>query len=290
MKISKPLKLDLFYIGVLFLYLSLLLFACKATPPKLMSYKVLSNTYQRIPDVLNLSNQNIQLKYFGTYHSFNPEDSIFIMIKREFESFHPDFVLHEGGDNWPMYSTLDSTVRVSGDPGCIRFLAQKADIPFQSLEPKEREEYNHLLQMFEKEKVVLMYFCRQIHQQQLRAQNRLVTDEQLAQNIHNFLSGLKYNGISLNDQELQFDYWKKYYHAFFGEELDWRQFNPANYYPNVYDTKINEINRASGNFRNHHMVNTIFEVLQQYDKVMVLVGGSHLVIQRDLLKYRFERL
>lgn len=262
-----------------------------------ISYGQTEENYQKMgvnemvfPKILRLEGKQKKLLYFGTYHSNQPQDSLFDKIKASFMEFKPKFVLHEGGTNWPIYTSIDSTIRVSGEPGYFIKLAQAYNLPYSNLEPTEISEFTSLQEQFKKGDILLMYICRQIDQQQRINQSNTLSDREFERNMTSFLQYLNAVGISLSERELKFSYWKDYYAEFFQESLDWRNFDPSNYYPNFFKNTLNEINRASDTFRNKHMIETILQGLERYDRVMVVVGGGHLLIQEEELTQAFHKL
>jgi len=274
-----------FFISACFL---LLILGCSS--PKLMSYQEFSMVKElKLPQILNLKSSEKEILYFGTYHSNSISDSLFLRIKKEFKEFQPNFVLHEGGNDWPIYKNKDSTVLISGEPGYIIQLSQDNKIKYSTIEPKAKDEYEYLLKRYSLEYVVLMYMCRQIDNQQRLAIQHNTTDIQFIHNMNYFFRMLANDGIPINGEKLEFLYWKNVYKKLLKEELVWRKFNPELYYPNKYLTKLNEINRVSDEFRNSYMVEKILSTSDKFDKLMVLLGGGHLIMQQNLLEYKFNK-
>jgi len=173
--------------------------------------------------------------------------------------------------------------------GYLIYLSDSLKIPRQSIEPDEAAEYAYLLSKHTFDWVVLMYLCRQIDQQQRFAAIKQTTDTQFERNMQYFLEQLKAKGIPLTSGQLNFNYWAGKYAMLLHKDLSWRTFNANEYYPNYSITPMNEVNRSSDFFRNEYMVNTIFTALQQHHKVMVVVGGGHLIVQKQLIKHTFKK-
>lgn len=263
---------------------------CSCTSPQLMSYTDFSKLAEiKFPKELNLKSKEKNLLYIGTYHSNDIQDTLFSFIQKKITAFQPDYVLHEGGNNWPIYEAIDSTILISGEPGFLIQLCQNQKIAYNSIEPSQKKEYAYLLGKYELNWVVMMYLCRQVDQQQRFAELYKTTNEAFEMNIEYFLGMLVENGIPLKKQQLKYAYWKGEYKRLMKKDLEWRNFNPAEYYPNYYLTKMNEVNRSSDEFRNLFMVEKVFTSLQKYNKVLVLVGGGHLIVQEKLLIHKFKR-
>ena len=256
--------------------------------PKMMSY----NEFYKIEDltlprIKTFRNDSRELRYFGTYHSNSVADSLFSILHEEIKKFAPDYILYEG-KNWPIYKSIDSTVRISGEPGYVIQLAQQNKIKHSSIEPNDKDEYEYMLKQYHLEWVVLMYMCRQIDNQQRLAHSYKTTNNQFVQNMNYFFKMVSECGFSLKGKELTYEYWKEVYKRRLGEDLNWRNFNPDLYYPNKNLTKLNRVNRTSDKYRNIYMVDKILETCRSYDRVMVVVGGGHLIIQEKLLEHKFK--
>lgn len=274
---------------LLIIIFGLVVSGCKS--PQLMKYSDFSKlTEVALPKILYLESKKKSLLYVGTYHSNDKKDSLFSFIQQRLEKFQPDYVFHEGGRNWPIYDNIDSTKSISGEPGFIIQLCQSSNIKYSSIEPNENQEYEFLLSRYQLKWVVLMYLCRQVDQQKRLAVSNRTTDVDFIKNMNYFLLTMFENGMQLSKEQLKFEYWKKVYRELLQEELDWKNFNANVYYPNHFLTKLNEINRASDEFRNLHMVEVIMTQLKRNSRVLILVGGGHLIVQEKLLKHKFNKV
>src|SRR4051812_28109913 len=72
-----------------------------------------------LPLLMKLNNGKKMLTYFGTYHTNDPNDSLFIRLQNELNQLQPDYVLFEGVENPPLFNNTDSTIIISGEPGYI---------------------------------------------------------------------------------------------------------------------------------------------------------------------------
>ena len=274
--------------SILFCCIFIVCLGC--TSPKLMTYNKFSIIEDLdLPKIVQLKSNNKELLYFGTYHSNTMNDILFPTIERKFETFRPDFVLHEG-NNWPIYKDRDSTIAVSGEPGFIMQLSHERGIEYATIEPTEKDEYAYVIKKHGLDWTVLMYLCRQIDNQQRLAASYGTIDVQFEQNMNYFLSKLAEDGIPIKDEQLTFQYWKNSYESHLKRKLIWQTFDPNLYYPNKYLTRLNYANRTSDEFRNLLMIEKIMNTLKNYDRVMVVVGGGHLIVQEKLLTHKFQRL
>ncbi|MBI4647166.1 MAG: hypothetical protein HY738_11400 [Bacteroidia bacterium] len=236
----------------------------KDVKPDILKYEDYLKKEIHLPYVLDLKNETKHLVYYGTEHSFNPSDTMFTDIEKRFTDLRPDIVFNEGGDDWPVINNRDSTIRLTGDP------------------PPDSLEYKYLLSRFKKEDITLMYFCRQIEQLQNQVE---ISDSNFEKYMNVFFCDLKNNGILLNNDEIKYSYMKNYYEKFFQTILKWKEFDPTNYQPIYSKTLLNEICRESTYFRDRHIVSIIEETLKTKNKIFVVMGGSHLVIEEPALRY-----
>jgi len=253
-------------------------------PPKILSFSELEKIDYVLPYILELKNGNKHLAMYGCKHTFNPQDTMLIDIQDKFEKLKPDIALNEGGD-WPIYNSRDETVMKSGEQGFLRFLCEKDSIPVRSFESNPVEEYEYLVSKYKKDDVLLMYFCRQIVQIQ-----RKQDIEDFKEVMTNYLTGLKNSGLPIENPKNEYSKLVENYKHLIKTDLNWKEFNPENVLPVYNNTILNEINRASVNYRDLHIVNEIVTELEKNDKVFVLVGGSHVIKQEALIKYYFDEI
>lgn len=263
------------------------LYACntvikKDIKPDILRYEDYLKKEIHLPYILDLKNKTKHLVYYGAAHSFDPADTMFADIEKRFHNLKPDIVFNEGGDDWPVINHRDSTIRLTGDPGFIRYLCRKNNVPVKSIEPPDSFEYKHLLTKYKKEDIVLMYFCRQIEQLQNQGE---ISNNYFEKYMDSFISDLKNNGMPLNNDEIKFSFMKNYYEKFFHSKFNWKKFDPTNYQPIYSKTLLNEICRESTYFRDRYIVSIIEETLKIKNKIFVVMGGSHLVIEEPVLRY-----
>jgi hypothetical protein len=87
-----------------------------------------SGRHPEWPYVLRLNTQRGALLYFGADHTPNPADAQITQIEMEWQQFRPDIAFTEGGLP-PIAKIRDEAVRNAGEPGLVRFLAQRDNVP-----------------------------------------------------------------------------------------------------------------------------------------------------------------
>lgn len=254
--------------------------------PDILSYQDYMEKEIVLPYILNVKKGDKHLIYYGTRHSYNPQDSMFFEIENLFKNLNPDLAFNEGGNDWPVIDDRDSTIILTGDPGFIRYLSRENNVPVTSIEPPDSLEYKYLLSKYQKKDVLLMYFCRQIEQLQHQG---AMTDKDFIENMNFFLKEFKSSGMTLSNEEMKIELIIQYYEDFFKTKFIWREFDVTNYQPIYSKTLLNEIMRESTYFRDRFMLDRIEEAFKSNDKIFVVMGGSHLVIQEPVLRYIVEK-
>ena len=241
-----------------------------------------SQTAYQFPYILDLTYNEKHLLVYGCYHSFNPDDSIFIDIETRLLDLNPQIVLNEGGD-WQVFETKEETIYKSGEQGFVRFLCCKNNIPVKTFEPKPKREFDFILSKYVRDDVLLMYFCRQISQ--LQNQQQI---EDFKKYMIGYLSYLQKNGFPIDDVDKEYDFLINAYEQLFKEKFDWTKFNPENVWPNYDNTILNRINKEISEFRDISILNTIDAELKSNDKMFVIMGGNHLLKQEEKIKKLFK--
>lgn len=254
----------------------------KELRPDIFKYEEYAKREIHLPYILDIKKDNKHLVYYGARHSFNPTDSMFLDIEKRFNDLKPDIAFNEGGNDWPVINGRDSTIKLTGDPGYLRYLCRKNNVQVVSIEPPDSLEYKYMLNKYKKEDVVLMYFCRQIDQLQNQGE---FSDNQFEKYMDNYLKDLKNHGMSLSENEINLNFITNYYEKFFKTKFNWKEFDPTNYQPIYSKTLLNEICRESTYFRDRFIIDKIEESIKTKNKIFVVMGGSHLVIEEPVLKY-----
>ena len=230
------------------------------------------------PYILELKDKEKQLVVYGCNHSFNPKDTMFIDIEKQFLKLNPKAVLNEGG-NWPIFNTKEETILKSGEQGFVRYLCNKNNIQVKTFEPNPKQEFEFILSKYKKDDVLLMYFCRQI----VQLQNNQQTDN-FKTYIIGFLNNLKHSGFPIEDIEDEYDVIVKSYEQILKEKFDWKTFNPENVWPNYDNTILNTINKDISEFRDKHILELIDIELNKHKVIFVIMGKDHLLKQEDEIK------
>jgi hypothetical protein len=99
-------------------------------------------------------------------------------------------------DKWEYYD-INSAI-AQGESSYIAFLARKENILLKSVEPSQKEQFDYLLQKYNKNRVLAMYILRQTYQYQNQYNNNPINYEQ---KIQSFVNCMMENGFPITEEE-----------------------------------------------------------------------------------------
>lgn len=103
--------------------------------------------------------------------------------------------------------------------------------------------------------------------------------------IENYI--FKKGKVNLTIEEKKFSFYKINYKKLVGREFNINDLKPTNPFDAI--GKFQEIGRKSKNIRDQFLLKTIYNLLNENDKVFVVFGGWHLLTCRPGLKEIIER-
>ncbi|MCH7604396.1 hypothetical protein IID24_00125 [Patescibacteria group bacterium] len=247
-----------------------------------------------------------RLSYFGVEHSNDPDNPMYGdehkegEIRNAFRDVRPQKVYVEGmhglrGNKEEEVERIramsyEETIREYGEPGFTAKLAIENNSDVESPEPDFRETIEYLLgQGFSKEEIFVHFFYLMVPEYQRMKKED--SDKNFRELIDRHIEE-----ISLATKWEGFDY--SYEHAVeIGKNifLD-RKFDPEDefYQDRVgpflseshkeEETVINRISQEFNYFRDVYIVNQIREELEDTDRIFVVYGETHAVMQRPALE------
>lgn len=226
-----------------------------------------------------------RLVYIGAAHSTEPAHPQFAHIDAEWSRASPTVVFYEGparGEG----ATADETIREFGESGFVRFLAKRDGARIERLEPDPRAEGAFVLQTFSPEQVKLFYVLREVARLRERrglgeAQLREAAEQMLRQTAALFP---ELAGMVGSVEELE-----AAYRRYWTEPTEWwmapgRWFDPGVSSEETGGVFTNEINRASSEFRDRHMVEVLLREVRRGERVFAVVGRDHVAAQSAALR------
>jgi hypothetical protein len=262
--------------------------ACATTQHPIMTWAEYaslqrSGRHPEWPYILQPSTRRGALMYFGARHTFDPVDSQVARIQKEWQSFRPDIAFTEGGLP-PMASTQDDAVRNAGEPGLVRFLAARDNVPTTTLDPSTAEEVAALSRAFSREQIKLFFVLRGVSQYLQRAgDSGLELESKRILGVFSTMPGL--SGSPGNIEELQAAYRRSFPGA-----ASYQEVQPSWFDPVVTATFFNDISRASSEYRDAYIVRLLTQHVSDGQRVFAVVGGSHVVMQERALLARLRSL
>lgn len=226
-----------------------------------------------IPYIYRIEKGKKLFLYLGSKHSFDPTHPQFTTFKEEFEKANPQLVLTEGTSKWKADFPTKEDAAKRGEMSFLSFLAKGAGIPVESFDTTLKEEISMLSKKFSREEILAHHVLRSVwygenvYLAELKEFQELGWEEATMENI----------------KRLQ-------------RELCKVEFDPKNteFYMKVASpteklSVINEVSRELNILRDTHMIQKIFEKLDQYDRIVAVVGASHTVMQEPAIRAEFGR-
>ncbi len=228
------------------------------------------------PYVLRFDTPQGTLLYFGSRHTYSPDDPQVERIERLWTCFRPTMAFNEGG-NPPVQATRDTAVERCGEAGLVRFLGARDDVPVASLDPDRAEEAAHLRKSFPARQVKLTFMLRGVSQfVERRGTDGAEAELQRVLGIVNQLPGQ--GGYPRTPAEVA-----EGFAQMFPGGGDYRRVPPAWFDPVRSDTVFNRISRASSEYRDRAMIEILRRSVADGQRVFAVVGGTHVVMQEQAL-------
>ena len=134
---------------------------CK--PTRIMSWQEYSRLHPVWPYVVRINSPRTKLVYYGVSHTYSPDDPQLIEIEKLWAEFHPELAFNEGG-NPPIEKSRNEAVKKYGEPGMIRFLANRDQVPVTSIDPSRAEIVAFLRKSFSPEQIKLYFVLQAVAQ------------------------------------------------------------------------------------------------------------------------------
>lgn len=267
----------------------------------IMTAEEYSKMEHQTPYVFEIKAGGKEIHYFGADHSGDPDNPIFAKIREEFEGANPEIVFVEGisahrdidkFNEKIKQETDEQVIHEMGEPGFTIKLGLEKGIDWVSPEPSDSDLIKHLLEKgFSKEQVFAhSVFC--ILPQYKLQMNKTGFKNYIQKFIHWFEEATKWE---------DFDY--SYENAIkIGEQIVGRKIDVENESSAIdiidpipwedkkeNQTALNRISEVSSAFRDRNVVNKIAEALKTHDRVFVVYGSSHAVMQEPALRKLLEQ-
>ncbi len=211
------------------------------------------------------------LLYIGSRHTSDAADPQLNDIERLWAEFKPTVALCEGRARMFRYQWRNQAGALT-ESDLTRILARKSGIPAYTLEPTYENEVAALLEHFEP-RLVATYFTLRVFTQEAKPDRSDLDSLALGlMTKRTDVEGLRGSLKSIADLDA---FWKERFAA----EPDWRT---------LPDTEgvslLNEVGDRSREVRGEHMVRSLIELVQKGERVLAVVGASHVIRQEPALR------
>jgi hypothetical protein len=194
--------------------------------------------------------------------------------------FRPDIAFTEGSPR--AYATRDEAVREAGEPGLVRYLAGRDDVPTTSFEPSRAEELATLGTEFTREQIKMFYILRDISQfAERNGPAKVDAEVERLLTIYAKTPGLASSPRTLTE-------FQEAYVRYFSAGVTYQHVPRSWFDPVQESTFLNSLSRLSGKYRDQHMIDRLVHHVRAGRRVFAVVGGSHVVMQERALRSRLR--
>lgn len=222
------------------------------------------------PYVLEIEHAPGALLYYGAMHSRDPDHPQKSDIEKRWQAFKPTVALCEGRSRGFMIGALFVLFSGLSEPMLVHRLARRDDIPLYSLEPAYESEVAELLEQWPAELVAIFNTTRVYWSESQGHADDGLAAKLLARRTD--VDGLRGSIAST----AQFDQiWEKH----FPDLPSWRSTKTDPEHP-----FFGQMGDASREIRGDHMVRTLVDLVRKGERVMAVVGCSHVIRQEPMLR------
>ncbi len=244
-----------------------------------MSFAEYAERSHPTPYVLRWQFSDATLLYFGSAHTYDPDDKQVADIARLWSQLRPTIAFNEGGDP-PAQPDLAAAVAQHGEAGLLRHLAARDGVPIRSLEPPYSAQVAALRRDFSGEQIAVFYIARQLEQHYHRA-----AGESPEAHVARALVGLA-AVPGLEDSPRTFAALAEACARLLPPPGDCLRPDAAWLDPARFDTGAytNTLARRLSQQRDEWMVELLRTALKPGERVFAVVGASHVFMQQRALE------
>lgn len=252
----------------------------------LMPYSEYSSKEHPFPYMYHLSKGDQHLFFFGSRHTYNPEDQQIQKLEAFWADFAssskgaPRIALVEGGKRTILNSKKEA-IETGGEIQYTALLAAQSNIPTESPEPPASYWFQALASTFSKDAVAYYDFARVCHQW-----NQKDVRPSFKSYVSNFLEANTKNSGWV-DYDFSLEHMKKIHHNLFHTEFmeDDKQFFYDVINPTTSFSIINEVSRADDEgIRDTYILSEIERHWKDGNSLFIIYGLQHAVILEGALR------
>ena len=261
-----------------------------STEAKILPYEELIRIYREhlkpCPYVVSVVADNQSATFVAVKHTNDLKDSQITIIRNAWKEFQDNtltskrIILSEGGVS-PLEKDEVAAIEKYGEPGLLRFWADKSDIEIDSPEPSRKYEADELLKKFSKAEVMHYYFTRQVPQWHRERHGSSAGFEEYMQYIL-----AKYAKVLGWDFDFSLENLIEIHESITGEEFDYEDgqflFDLSNPTQDSYITQ--KVARASSNLRDQHFADSITKYWEEGYSIFGVFGSAHVYRLEPVIK------
>lgn len=248
----------------------------------ILKFNELDLTRTKYPYVLHFQKGTKQLTFFGSHHTFNPDDIEFNKIEEEFNILKPQILLWEGNF---VRSSDKEIAKQNGEMAYSVFLANTQGISHKSLDVHIKDDAEYQTKMFDGEYIFAFFSLRTMNT--MRTKN--ASDAEALTAVENRIKECS-DTFGWQDFDFSMNNLEKIYENIFSTNLSLSvsSWDRKKIGPNYNYSVLNEIARSSSDYRNVSSMRTILGSLEEYDRVFAIMGGTHVYAQEVALRKFFS--
>lgn len=278
-------------------------FASKIMPYEEYAKIEVEKSYSEEPYIFEVEINDCLVTYVGVGHSNDPESGMYKKIDELFEKKKPDLVLVEGLDNFEkrkevLFKQLEGKsreeiIQLVGEPRYVLSKAVEFGVNADSPEPKFSEEITHLLEKgFSREAIFVFDMTRLLEQYYRKVPQGGSYDDienYFDRNVKAFAMDAEWQ-----DFDWSFENYKKLYFELLGKKFDEINQETLHDFTDPVPWKgkelaiTNRVANESGLYRDTHIIKEISEKTKTHQRILIVFGATHAVMQEPALRYLAE--
>lgn len=245
----------------------------------------------RPPYIIDIAHKNKRLVFIGCDHNRDSTHPQFKAIEQYFNDLKPGITFNEGGQ-WPdstHFSSLNEAASRRGEPGCLKYLSDKAGIRMMNGDTEDSVEFSITLKKYPQDQLLLYYLMERLVIPYLYGAYGNEPIETVYNNaIENWFVK---EGFPVTPQQKSFDGFKQLYQQYTGVPFEPKltpeieKFD----YINGGDCRFCAIGRTSKMVRDSILLDKIDHALDKYNRVMVTFGHGHAIALKPALQQIMDR-
>lgn len=248
------------------------------------------------PYIYENKKEETSIRYIAVEHTANLNDPTYTLIEKSIKEYKPQVVIIEGvpsslglSNSNIAKSAEDCFVKsnkelfVCGEAMFTAQLANKNSIQFVGGEPDVQAEIKELTgQSYSYEDIYFFYVARNLYGEK---RSGGLSQESLENSYYQSLS--RYTDPS--SEQFNFENFKKWFAKELEKELSISNLENQDYAPFNSGHRLNKIAYAIDTVREKNILETIEKSLNQYKRVLVVYGASHLYKHQLVLDDAFQK-